>query len=281
MTYQARKTLKEYGIAPYHSKGQNFLNNEGIVLKILEMAELTADDYVLEIGAGLGALTVPLCHKGAHVVALEWDTRLIEILEKRVIDFDNIKLIQTDALTFDYHEFFSTSPFPYIVMGNLPYYLATALIQTLLPMKGVIKELIFMVQREVGDRLIAQKGKREYGMLSLITQYYSVPEKLFNVSKKVFYPQPKIDSCIVRMRLRKEHPVQVRNEKFFFSLIKAAFTHRRKTLLNALKSSPHLGLDSTTIRKSLEDGNFSLQIRPQELSLSEFAALSSSLIKFQ
>ena len=118
-------------------------------------------------------------------------------------------------------------------------------------------------------------------MLSLMTDYYSIPEKLLTISKNSFYPKPKVDSCIIRMKLRKGPPVKVSNEKFLFSIIKAAFTHRRKTLVNALKSSPYLGLDSKDIKKSLEDANLSLKIRPQELSLSEFAALSASLLKFQ
>ncbi|MGA1825253.1 MAG: 16S rRNA (adenine(1518)-N(6)/adenine(1519)-N(6))-dimethyltransferase RsmA [bacterium] len=276
MTYQAKKILKEYQITPYHSKGQNFLIKEGVVNKILELAALTSHDTVLEIGAGLGALTVPLCQQAAKVVALEWDKRFVQILENMLIDSNNIQIIQTDALNFDYNLFFSKSPAPYIVMGNLPYYLATALIQKLLPMAKAIDRLIFMVQKEVGDRLIARRGEREYGMLSLITEYYSIPEKLLTIPKDAFYPKPKVDSCIIKMTLRKEPPIEVGNKKFLFSLIKAAFTHRRKTLVNALKSCPYLGLDSNDIKKSLEDAQVSVTIRPQELSLAEFAKIAVS-----
>lgn len=279
MSFQVKRILKYHQLVPKHSKGQNFLINESIAQNIIHLADLSANDFVLEIGAGLGALTIPLCSRVERVVAIEWDRNLITILSEITKNIDNLNIIEADALSFNYEDkSFNPSASSFIVLGNLPYYISTALIQKLLPKVDKIKKLVFMVQKEVAERLIASQGKKAYGVLSLITDYYSIAEKILDVSKDAFYPKPKIDSSIVKMTLREKKLIKITNEEFLFSIIKAGFLHRRKTLINSLNLSLQVNIVPEVLKQIFKRLSISTKARAEELSLLEFANLTELIL---
>ncbi|MFV0555889.1 MAG: 16S rRNA (adenine(1518)-N(6)/adenine(1519)-N(6))-dimethyltransferase RsmA [Lactovum sp.] len=260
--------------------GQNFLTDSNILTKICQAAYLDKKTNVIEIGPGIGSLTQYLLESAAEVMAFEIDKSLIPILEETLFDYDNFQVIQADILKVNLKEEiqkFEHPEYPIKVVANLPYYITTPILMSLIESKIPFSEIIVMMQKEVADRISANSGNKDYGGLSIAVQYYMEAEIMFNVSRNVFVPAPNVDSAILKMTTRKEVLVQVKDENFFFKLVKVAFAHRRKTLMNNLTS--FFGKDQKNmIEEQLEKINISPSIRAEMLSISDFANLSDTLM---
>lgn len=284
MEKQIRKILREHGVWLKKGWGQNFLKDEEVLERIVQAAGLNKDDLVLEIGAGTGILTEKLAESAFGVIAIEFDERLCDILRERLANFDNVAIVQDDILKIDLREVlkvfdFHPSTFNSVkVIGNLPYYITTPIIFHLLKQKSLLSLLIIMVQREVAERMAAAPGGKDYGVLTLACQYHAEVEVITRVGRESFFPPPEVDSALVRMRILKEPRVKVEDEKLFFSLIKASFGQRRKTLENALLSDRYLGLKRKELRRTLGEAGIEGRRRGETLSLEEFARLSNILV---
>ncbi|MGA1841705.1 MAG: 16S rRNA (adenine(1518)-N(6)/adenine(1519)-N(6))-dimethyltransferase RsmA [bacterium] len=258
-------------------RGQHFLQDSSYVHRILNLALLEPMDEVIEIGSGLGALTIPLTKKVSRVVAIEWDNRLVKYLKDRLSnDIDHVMIIKADVMSIDFKQICKGFSGPPVVIGNLPYYLATALIQRLLLLDCQFSRMVFMLQKEVAERIVAKPGTKAYGYLSLMVEYFAEAESLFEIPPSVFKPQPKVQSSVVRLILRSEPPVKVIKETNFFQLIKSGFKHRRKTLINALKLDPQLS--SEEIEETCKNTGFERKVRAEALTLEDFARLSNALV---
>lgn len=251
--------------------GQNFLIDEDIVRRIVEAAELTPADKVLEVGPGIGTLTQGLAESGADVVAVELDKRLLPVLDVTLKGYDNVRIVNGDILKVDIMQEVGAENFK--VCANLPYYITTPIIFALLEKRLPMERLVAMVQKEVAERMAAQPGGREYGALSVAIQYFTEPEIAFIVPPTSFIPAPAVDSAVIVCRRRKQPPVQVCDEALFFRVVKAAFSMRRKMLNNALKN---MGISSEQCAKWLELAGIDGKRRGETLTLEDFAALTNS-----
>lgn len=256
--------------------GQNFLIDEGIVNKIVREAGVTKDDFVLEIGPGIGTMTQLLCEQAGGVAAVEIDTNLIPILKETLAEYDNVTIINEDILKVDIKKLAEekNGGKPIKVVANLPYYITTPIIIGLFESNVPIDSITVMVQKEVADRMQVGPGTKDYGALSLAVQYYSKPQVVINVSPECFIPRPNVGSAVIRLTRYKEPPVKVRDEKLMFRLIRASFNQRRKTLANGLNNSPEINFSKEEITAAIESLHKGPSIRGEALTLSEFAALS-------
>ena len=255
---------------PQKRLGQHFLIDHNIVRKIVATAMLGPDNTVLEIGPGRGVLTRALCEAARSVIAIELDRQLKESLTGTLTACGNLSLQQGDALDFPY----SSLPERTVVVANLPYYISTPLLFKLLEAHDRIERIVLMLQLEVARRLIAKPSTPHYGILSVFTQYRTEPSLAFRVSASCFRPQPEVNSAVVNLSMRKFPSVQVNEENFFIRIVRAAFAHRRKTLLNSLRDE---GLLMDHIAKALEQAGINPTRRAETLSLGEFAALSNEI----
>jgi 16S rRNA (adenine1518-N6/adenine1519-N6)-dimethyltransferase len=246
--------------------GQHFLIDPFINERIVKSAQLTPEDLVIEIGPGPGKLTHMLCDRVRKVIAIELDDRFYEQLTAEFAGCNNIELIQGDALEYPY-----VSLPEFIVVANIPYYITTPIIFRLLAARKNLKSMTLTIQKEVAERIVATSGGKDYGVLSLMVQYYAVPSLQFIIPKEAFRPVPKVDSAVVRMDILGAPSVDVKDEKMFFRLIKTAFSQRRKMLSNSLRS---VGSD---IKERLTEAGINPQRRPETLSIQEFARLSDRL----
>lgn len=251
--------------------GQNFLIDEDIVRRIVEAAELTPEDKVLEVGPGIGTLTQGLAESGADVVAVELDKRLLPVLDVTLEGYDNVRIVNGDILKVDIMQEVGAENFK--VCANLPYYITTPIIFALLEKRLPMERLVAMVQKEVAERMAAQPGGREYGALSVAIQYFTEPEIAFIVPPTSFIPEPAVDSAVIVCKRRKQPPVQVCDEALFFRVVKAAFSMRRKMLNNALKN---VGISSEQCAKWLELAGIDGKRRGETLTLEDFAALTNT-----
>lgn len=256
--------------------GQNFLIDEGIVNKIVREAGVTKDDFVLEIGPGIGTITQLLCEQAGGVAAVEIDTNLIPILKETLAEYDNVTIINEDILKVDIKKLAEekNGGKPIKVVANLPYYITTPIIMGLFESNVPIDSITVMVQKEVADRMQVGPGTKDYGALSLAVQYYSKPQVVINVPPECFIPRPNVGSAVIRLTRYKEPPVKVRDEKLMFKLIRASFNQRRKTLANGLNNSPEINFSKEEITAAIESLHKGPSIRGEALTLSEFAALS-------
>ena len=256
--------------------GQNFLIDEGIVNKIVREAGVTKDDFVLEIGPGIGTMTQLLCEQAGGVAAVEIDTNLIPILKETLADYDNVTIINEDILKVDIKKLAEekNGGKPIKVVANLPYYITTPIIMGLFESNVPIDSITVMVQKEVADRMQVGPGTKDYGALSLAVQYYSKPQVVINVPPECFIPRPNVGSAVIRLTKYKEPPVKVRDEKLMFKLIRASFNQRRKTLANGLNNSLEINFSKEEITAAIESLHKGPSIRGEALTLSEFAALS-------
>ena len=256
--------------------GQNFLIDEGIVNKIVREAGVTKDDFVLEIGPGLGTMTQLLCEQAGGVAAVEIDTNLIPILKETLAEYDNVTIINEDILKVDIKKLAEekNGGKPIKVVANLPYYITTPIIMGLFESNVPIDSITVMVQKEVADRMQVGPGTKDYGALSLAVQYYSKPQVVINVPPECFIPRPNVGSAVIRLTRYKEPPVKVKDEKLMFKLIRASFNQRRKTLANGLNNSPEINFSKEEITAAIESLHKGPSIRGEALTLSEFAALS-------
>lgn len=265
--------LKRFGIRMSKKLGQNFLIDEHVVRNIVEAANLTPGDAVLEIGPGIGTLTQGLAEAGGQVTAVEIDRRLIEVLRKTLEGYENIKIVHGDILRIDVAK--EVMAPRYKVVANLPYYITTPIIMGLLEARMPIDVLVTMVQKEVAERMVAVPGTKDYGSLSVAVQYYTQPEIMFLVPPASFIPPPAVDSAVIRCTVREKPPVEV-NERVFFRVVKAAFAQRRKTLSNTLKTT---GVPADILRVILEKAGIDGTRRGETLSLQEFAAIANVWIQ--
>ncbi|MGM0238842.1 16S rRNA (adenine(1518)-N(6)/adenine(1519)-N(6))-dimethyltransferase RsmA [Enterococcus sp. AZ103] len=277
---RTREILKEHGFSFKKNLGQNFLTEPNILQKIVETADITSADNVIEIGPGIGALTEYLARSAGKVLAFEIDDRLIPVLADTLSPYDNVKVVHGDILKANVAEeiaYFDTAG-PLKVVANLPYYITTPIMMSLLESQLQIDQMVVMMQREVADRISAQPGTKAYGSLSIAVQYYMEAETAFIVPKTVFIPQPNVDSAILKLVRREKPAVTVTNEKEFFKLTKSGFNQRRKTLWNNLLNT--YGKDEETrawLEKSLIQAEIDPKRRGETLSLQEFANLSNAL----
>ena len=268
---------KRFDIKMSKKLGQNFLIKRGIVDEIVHAAELTPGEPVLEVGPGIGTLTQGLAQSGADVTAIELDRRLLEVLDTTLASYDNVRIIHGDVLKLDVPSIMNHKPFK--VVANLPYYITTPIIMSLLESKLPIERLVVMVQKEVALRMVAKPGTKDYGALSVAVQYYTEPDIVLDVPPKSFLPAPAVTSSVIRCVLRDKPPVDVIDEKLFFRVVKAGFAQRRKTFANTMKTT---GLSKDRIEELLAKANIDGQRRGETFTLREFADVANawaSLIK--
>lgn len=268
--------LKRHGFTFSKALGQNFIINERICPAMAQSLNANENTGVLEIGPGIGVLTKELCSVAGKVVSVELDNRLFPILSETLSDCGNIEIVEGDALKMDLNALIDekfTGMSDIKVCANLPYYITSPIIMKLIESKLPVSEIVVMVQKEAADRLAAQIGSRESGALTVAAQYYAEIEKLFDVSRGSFIPQPKVDSAVIKLSVRKEPPVRAENEKRFFEIVRAAFAQRRKTALNSLSSS--LNIPKDKVRAALEKIGRNENDRAERFSMDEFAALSA------
>ena len=251
--------------------GQNFLIDENVVRQIVEAAELSEADTVLEVGPGIGTLTQGLAESKAQVVAVELDTRLLPVLATTLEGYDNVRVVHGDILKVNIMEEVGAPEFK--VCANLPYYITTPIIFALLEKRLPMERLVAMVQKEVAERMAAQPGGKDYGALSVAIQYYTEPEIAFIVPPTSFIPAPAVDSAVIVCKRRSKPPVEVCDEALFFRVVKAAFSLRRKMLSNSLKN---MGIKSEQVAKWLELAGVDGKRRAETLSLEDFAKLTNS-----
>lgn len=262
---------KRFGITMSKKLGQNFLIKRTVVDQIVAAADLGPDDQVLEVGPGIGTLTQGLAQSGARVKAIELDRRLLEVLDTTLESYDNVDIIHGDVLKLNVPEIMDHKPFK--VVANLPYYITTPIIMSLLEAKLPIERLVVMVQREVALRMVAHPGTKDYGALSVAVQYYTEPDIVLEVPPKAFMPAPAVTSAVIRCRLRQKPPVHVDDERIFFRVVKAAFAQRRKTFSNSMKTT---GLSKEQIAAILEQAGIDGQRRGETLGLQKFADLANA-----
>lgn len=268
---------KRFDIKMSKKLGQNFLIKRGIVDEIVHAAELIPGEPVLEVGPGIGTLTQGLAQSGADVTAIELDRRLLEVLDTTLASYDNVRIIHGDVLKLDVPSIMNHKPFK--VVANLPYYITTPIIMSLLESKLPIERLVVMVQKEVALRMVAKPGTKDYGALSVAVQYYTEPDIVLDVPPKSFLPAPAVTSSVIRCVLRDKPPVDVIDEKLFFRVVKAGFAQRRKTFANTMKTT---GLSKDRIEELLAKANIDGQRRGETFTLQEFADVANawaSLIK--
>ena len=259
--------------------GQNFLIDPHVLDKIIEAAEVTKDDFVLEIGPGIGTMTQYLACAARKVVAVEIDKALIPILEDTLSDYDNARVINNDVLKVDIAKLAEeeNDGKPIKVVANLPYYITTPIIMGLFENHVPIKSITVMVQKEVADRMQVGPGTKDYGALSLAVQYYAKPYIVANVPPNCFMPRPKVGSAVIRLERYEEPPVKVKDEKLMFRIIRASFNQRRKTLANGLKNSAELDYTKEEVEAAIEALGRGASIRGEALTLEEFAKLADLL----
>ena len=268
---------KRFDIKMSKKLGQNFLIKRGIVDEIVHAAELTPGEPVLEVGPGIGTLTQGLAQSGADVTAIELDRRLLEVLDTTLASYDNVRIVHGDVLKLDVPTIMNHKPFK--VVANLPYYITTPIIMSLLESKLPIERLVVMVQKEVALRMVAKPGTKDYGALSVAVQYYTEPDIVLDVPPKSFLPAPAVTSSVIRCVLRDKPPVDVIDEKLFFRVVKAGFAQRRKTFANTMRTT---GLSKDRIEELLAKANIDGQRRGETFTLQEFADVANawaSLIK--
>lgn len=269
--------LNKYGFTFQKKFGQNFLIDPHVLDKIIRAAEITEDDFVLEIGPGMGTMTQYLAYAAREVYAVEIDKSLIPILEDTLSDYDNVTVINEDILKVDIAKLAEekNGGRPIKVVANLPYYITTPIIMGLFESHVPVESITVMVQKEVADRMQEGPGSKEYGALSLAVQYYAKPEIVVNVPPNCFMPQPKVGSAVIRLTRHSEPPVTVKSEKLLFQVIRASFNQRRKTLANGLANYGAFGLPKEELQACIEELGVPVNIRGEALSLEQFAQLSN------
>lgn len=262
--------------------GQNFLIDEHVLNKIISAAELTKDDYVIEIGPGIGTMTqrmAPLCK---HVTAVEIDKELIPILSDTLSEFDNVDVINEDVLKVDLNKLIDerNDGKPVKVVANLPYYITTPIIMGLLESKIPVSTITVMVQKEVADRMMVGPGTKDYGALSLAVQYYAKPYIVANVPQNCFIPRPNVASAVIRLTCHETAPVTVKDENLMFKLIRASFNQRRKTLVNGISNFSELNFSKEQVANALVAIGLSENVRGETLNLEKFALLADELLPY-
>lgn len=277
--YEETKFLmKKYNISANKDLGQNFLIDDNVIENIVESAEINKKDFVIEIGPGLGTLTSRLVEKAGKVIAIELDKKMLQILNDRFALYDNFSLINEDVLKVDLNNLIqqeNTQNYTVKIVANLPYYITTPIVMKLLEEKLNIDSITVMVQKEVADRLTETPGGKNTGAITYCVYYHAEPKEVLTVPNTSFVPEPKVDSEVIKLNIRKEPPVDLVDEKVFFKVVKASFMQRRKTLLNGLSNS---GIASKEkLKEILQELNLSENVRGESLSIEQFAEIANKL----
>ena len=275
------EVIKKYEFCFQKKFGQNFLIDGHVLDKIIAGAGVTKDDMVLEIGPGIGTMTQYLAEAAGKVVAVEIDRNLLPILQETLADYDNVKVIHADVLSLDLEKLVQeeNGGRPIKVVANLPYYITTPIIMALFEQHVPLANVTVMVQKEVAARMKSGPGSKDYGALSLAVQYYAEPYIVANVPCNCFMPRPNVDSAVIRLTRYEEPPVQVKDEKMLFKIIRASFNQRRKTLQNGLNNSSELNFTKDQIAAAIAEAGFSPSVRGEALTLEQFGKLTDILLK--
>jgi len=262
--------LSEYDIHPRKSLGQNFLTHDGYLQAIARAAELTKNDIVLEIGAGVGNLTKALATQAGKVIALEFDRDLLRVLRGE-LDIENVQILEADALKVDYHSICAAGKM--VVVANLPYNIATEIVFRLFDARECFSRMFLMTQLEVARRYVAPVGSKEYGVISVLSGLWAKIKIEMIVPAGVFYPRPKVDSAVVRFEMRESPAADINSPEMFSKIVHAAFSQRRKMLINSLAAGAYLGLDKAAVLKWLDRAGVDPGIRAQNLTIEDYARL--------
>ena len=271
--------LQKYNFSFQKKFGQNFLIDTHVLDKIIRAAGISKDDMVLEIGPGIGTMTQYLAEAAGKVIAVEIDKNLIPILEDTLSEYDNVTIINEYVLKLDIRELADNENQgrPMKVVANLPYYITTPIIMGLFEKHVPMESITVMVQKEVADRMQTGPGSKDYGALSLAVQYYAEPYIVANVPPNCFMPRPRVGSAVIRLTCHAKPPVEVKDERFMFDIIRASFNQRRKTLANGLKNSDRFSFSKESIETAIEALGKGANVRGETLTLEEFAVLSNRL----
>ena len=274
-----KSVLSRHGFTFSKALGQNFIINPGVCPRIAEEGGAGEGVGVLEVGAGIGVLTAELAKRASKVVCVELDTRLLPVLDETLGEFDNIKIINGDILKVDLHRILEDEfgNMPVVVCANLPYYITSPVIMRLLESRLKIDSVTVMVQKEAAVRLCADVGTRDSGAVTVAVNYYAEAQKLFDVSRGSFMPSPNVDSAVIRLDILKNPPIEVSDEKFFFSMVKAAFSQRRKTASNGISAG--MGISKPTVIEAIEAADLSPTVRAEALTMEQLGRLCEELKK--
>lgn len=269
--------MNRYGFNFSKSLGQNFLINPSVCPRIAELGNANENFGIIEIGTGFGVLTCELAKRAKKVVAIEIDSRLIPVLNETLAEYDNVKIINEDVLKVDLNKLIQDEfkGLDAAVCANLPYYLTSPIIMTLLEKRLPIKSITVMVQKEAGERLCAKLGTREAGAITVAINYFASAKRLFDVKRGSFMPPPNVDSCVIRLDIKDETPEGISDEEFFFKTVKAAFSQRRKTLANAVSS--YFSISKDEVFKAIKEAGLKDNVRPEQMLMEDFIAFSNSL----
>lgn len=269
--------MNRYGFNFSKSLGQNFLINPSVCPRIAELGNANENFGIIEIGTGFGVLTCELAKRAKKVVAIEIDSRLIPVLNETLAEYDNVKIINEDVLKVDLNKLIQDEfkGLDAAVCANLPYYLTSPIIMTLLEKRLPIKSITVMVQKEAGERLCAKLGTREAGAITVAINYFATAKRLFEVKRGSFMPPPNVDSCVIRLDIKDETPEGISDEEFFFKTVKAAFSQRRKTLANAVSS--YFSISKDEVFKAIKEAGLKDNVRPEQMLMEDFMAFSNSL----
>lgn len=272
-----RDVLTRHGFNFSKALGQNFIVNPSVCPKMAEMSGIDENTGVLEVGAGIGVLTMELAKRAKKVVCVELDSRLLPILDETLCDFDNIEIVNNDVMKVDLHKLIEEKfqGMKVVVCANLPYYITSPVITLLLESKLPVESITVMIQKEAADRLCTPVGSRDSGAITVCTNYYATAKQLFNVSRGSFMPSPNVDSTVIRLDIRKEPAITVSDEKKFFKMVKAAFAQRRKTAVNSISSG--MGLSKAQVTEALIKSGLDENVRAEKLSMEQLAALCENL----
>ncbi|WP_188648249.1 16S rRNA (adenine(1518)-N(6)/adenine(1519)-N(6))-dimethyltransferase RsmA [Marinithermofilum abyssi] len=280
ISQRTRQLLKQHGLTLKKSLGQHFLIDDHILDKIIGAAELDSNTGVLEIGPGIGALTERLAEEAGAVAAVELDNRLVPVLTQLFVAYPHVSIIHGDAMELDLREIIEqklAGTTRRSVVANLPYYVTSPILMRLLEERLPLHNIVIMIQKEVAERLTAEPGSKAYGAITVTARYFAETEWIARVPSHVFVPRPQVDSAVIRLRIRKEPSVSVRDEGLFFRVVKAAFAQRRKTLSNTLSANLFPGIEKNELIGWLQEAGIDPKRRGETLSLEEFAELSNLL----
>lgn len=274
-----KSVLSRHGFTFSKALGQNFIINPGVCPRIAEEGGAGEGVGVLEVGAGIGVLTAELAKRASKVVCVELDTRLLPVLDETLGEFDNVKIINGDILKVDLHRILEDEfgNMPVVVCANLPYYITSPVIMRLLESRLKIDSVTVMVQKEAAVRLCADVGSRNSGAVTVAVNYYAEAQKLFDVSRGSFMPSPNVDSAVIRLDILKNPPIEISDEKFFFSMVKAAFSQRRKTASNGISAG--MGIPKPTVIEAIEAADLSPTVRAEALTMEQLGRLCEELKK--
>lgn len=280
---KVKEILKKYNIKPRKSLGQNFLIDNNKINKIVEYANISEDDLVIEIGPGVGSLTVKIIEKCGFFLAIELDKNMILVLEDLLVNYENkYKILNKDVLKVDIDDYILEYRDKYKsikLIGNLPYYITTPIVMKILESSKSIDSLIIMVQKEVADRIVASENTKDYSSLSVAVQYYSNPKIIMKVPPGCFWPEPDVMSSIVKLDISKDNKYNINDKDCFFGIVKAAFEQRRKTLLNALYNSKKFNFKKNEILEMIKLQGLDENVRGENLSIMQFANLSNAFFE--